>query len=182
MLFQNEFLLAGRQFVQLTSLHPTPPQIFQLWQIFLDRFNPLVKLFHAPSVQKMIMEVASDVENAPNSQIALMFAIYLAAVTSSDEKTCQKIFFETKPRLVTRFANAARQALVNVEFLRSTNLIVLQALTIYLVSRRSLKSNWHFTNHQLQAGHSAKSRSPITMAVIGGSYSYWPSDGPSPRG
>lgn len=133
-LINSERLLLGRHSAPVADAHPTPPQIFQLWQTFLNNVNPLVKLLHAPEVQQMILEAVTDLKQVPREHVALMFAIYLAAITSMDEQACARLFNEPKSTVLTNFTNAAQQALVTAEFLKSSNLVVLQALTLYLVS------------------------------------------------
>jgi hypothetical protein len=109
-------------------------QIFGLWQTYIDNVNPLVKLLHVPSVQQMILEAASDLQSTPKSTEALMFAIYLSSVNSMNDRDCRKTMGESRSALLANFSNATQQALVNTEFLKSTNLVVLQALTLYIVS------------------------------------------------
>lgn len=116
------------------SLHPNTPQNFQLWQIFLNNVNPIVKLLHAPSTQQLILEAASDLDNISRPTEALLFCIYLCAVASMDDETTRHVLGASRSDLMARFSRAAEQALINAEFLRSTNVLILQALTLYLVS------------------------------------------------
>lgn len=118
----------------LYTFHPAVTQLFQLWQVFLNNVDPIVKLFHAPSVQRMVLEAASDLASISRSTEALLFTIYLSAITSMDEESCQRVLYRSKSDLVVRFSKAAEQALVNADFLKSTNIVVLEALTLYLVS------------------------------------------------
>jgi hypothetical protein len=117
----------------LTSLHPSPVHIFQLWQTFLDNVDPLIKLFHAPSVQQRVLDATSDLENIPKDLEALMFGIYTMAVSSLAYDECYKKFNEDKGILVARYQLGVRQALNNAGYLKSTELTVLQAFTLYLV-------------------------------------------------
>lgn len=116
------------------SLHPNTPQNFQLWQIFLNNVNPIVKLLHAPSTQQLILEAASDLDKISRPTEALLFSIYLCAVASMDDETSRQVLGASRSDLMARFSRAAEQALINAEFLRSTNVLILRALTLYLVS------------------------------------------------
>src|SRR5277367_6379668 len=87
----SDNLLFGRNKLDIRSSHPEPVQMFTLWQTFLDNVNPLVKLFHAPTVQQLILEASSNLDNASASTEALMFAIYLCAVTSLRNDDCERI-------------------------------------------------------------------------------------------
>ena len=118
----------------LASSHPTPVQIFLLWQTYLDNVNPLLKLFHAPTVQQSILDAASNLENIPQSTEALMFAIYFMSITSLRNNDCEKIMGESRPVLLARFSNATQQALLNAGLLKSSNMTILQAFVLFLVS------------------------------------------------
>jgi hypothetical protein len=129
-------LVFGRpSWVPLGHLHPTVPQIMLLWQTFLNNFNPLVKPFHAPAVQNVISEATTDLDSIDASTEALMFSIYLSAATTMAEEQCMQLFSTPKPLLISTYSNATQQALVNAKFLKTTNLVVLQAFTLYLVRR-----------------------------------------------
>jgi len=120
----------------LTSLHPPAVHIFRLWQTFLVNVNPLLKIFHAPTVQQTILDASGDLENVSRPTEALMFAIYFIAVTSMNNSDCERILGEPRQVLVSKYCHAAQQALINSKFLRSLNITTLQALTIYMVSSR----------------------------------------------
>ena len=115
-------------------MHPNTPQNFQLWQIFLNNVNPIVKLLHAPSTQQLILEAASDLDNISRPMEALLFSIYLCAVASMDDETSRQVLGAPHLDSMAHFSRAAEQAFINAEFMRSTNVLILQALTLYLVS------------------------------------------------
>lgn len=105
-----------------------------LWQTFLNNFNPLVKIFHAPSVQSIIYEAINDLKSTSPPNEALLLSIYLSAVTTMNDQECRRLMCESKQALFAKFSNATQQALANAEFLKCTDLVILQALTLYLVS------------------------------------------------
>lgn len=127
-------LLFGPQTVgKLTALHPSPVHIFRLWQTFLDNVNPLIKIFHAPSVQQSVLDATANLENIPKSFEALLFGIYSTATISMNDEDCQKLFIESKEVVLARFQSGARRALRNAGYLKSSDIVVLQAFTLYLV-------------------------------------------------
>ena len=128
------FLLGGtRPFASLTSFHPDPVNIFKLWQTFLDNVHPLTKLLHAPTLQKDILEAISNPGKISRTMEALMFAIYLAAVISLDDEECQSKMGGPRSTLVAKYSGLAQQALVKAGFLKTFNMVVLQAFTLFLV-------------------------------------------------
>jgi hypothetical protein len=68
--------------VNLKNLHPLPSQISFYWQTFLDNVQPLTKLMHAPTMNKVIKEVQTNLDSLSPSTEALMFSIYFATITS----------------------------------------------------------------------------------------------------
>ncbi|KAI9740689.1 MAG: hypothetical protein M1818_004653 [Claussenomyces sp. TS43310] len=151
-----ENLLFGRPVLRiLSSQHPGPVQIFRLWQAFLDNVNPLVKLFHAPTVHQSILEATTDLSKISRDTEALMFSIYLSSVTSLTDDECRNIMGESRSVLLSTFSNAAQQALINAKVLRSTNLTVVQAFTLFLLSMRQHydpQTLWLFTGLAVRAG------------------------------
>ena len=135
------YLSRGFPNTDLSSLHPPPVQIFRLWQTFLVNVNPLVKMFHAPTVQQVILDATGDLSHIPRATESLMFAIYLISVMSLKPEECETICGETRTALVSKYSLAAQQALVNGKFLKSVNLYSLQAFALYLVSL-SFLSSW----------------------------------------
>ena len=122
--------------VDLMALHPNSLVIFRLWQIFLDNVNPLIKLLHAPTIQRRLLDTISHLENISKEWEALMFAIYLLAIQSITANECQLIMGESKSTLVRRYHSAARSALLRANFTSSIDLLLVQAFTLYLLAVR----------------------------------------------
>ena len=119
----------------LTALHPQPVHIFRLWQTFLDNVNPLSKLLHAPTMQHQVLATMGNPGSLSKSMEALMFAIYAAAVASLDNDECMSTMGESRSALLTRYSMATQQALIRAHYLKTSDLVVLQAFTLFLVSR-----------------------------------------------
>lgn len=109
-------------------------QIFRLWQTFLDNVNPLVKILHTPTVQQLVLEASGNTRNLSKSINALLFAIYLSAVNSLSNAECEGMVGQEKSVLLANYYLATQQALISTGFLKSSDLIVLQAYVLFLVS------------------------------------------------
>jgi hypothetical protein len=118
----------------LSALHPPPVQIFRLWQTFLANVNPLAKMVHHPTLQQTILDACEDIKHIPRHVEALMFSVYFLAVTSLQNEECQSMFGEQRNTLVSKYAHATQQALINARFLKSLNIGTLQAYVLFLVS------------------------------------------------
>jgi len=118
----------------LTTTHPEPVHIFRLWQTFIDNVNPITKMVHVPTTQQSLMSASANLKSVSKNFEALMFAIYGMAVLSLDESQCLSMFGRERDELLVKYQSATQQALNNAGFLRSTNIMVLQALVLHLVS------------------------------------------------
>lgn len=129
----------------VTSLHPPTIHIFQLWQIYIDNINPLLKVTHIPTVQAQIIAASSNLDKVPKNIEALMFGIYLMAITSLEEAEVLKMFNEPKKELQARYLSALQQALTHAGFMRFNDPITLQAFLLYLV-RSTITFHAHGTD------------------------------------
>ncbi|KAI0474897.1 hypothetical protein GGR56DRAFT_485552 [Xylariaceae sp. FL0804] len=120
--------------VDLSTLHPEPAQLFRLWQVYLDNVDPLFKVTHTPTLQRLIAEAAGDLSLLTTTQEALMFGVYCIAVTSLADDKCQAIFASPRQDLLARFQFGCQQALQNARFLRTSERDVLTAFFLYLMS------------------------------------------------
>ena len=115
------------------DLWPDAGHVFRLWQIYLDRVNPLTKVIHVPTLQPYMAEATSGCQGLPKSIEALLFAIYLMATVSMSAEECQGLLGYSKEDALQRFSAGVRIALIRTNFLKSHDLTTLQALVIFLV-------------------------------------------------
>jgi Fungal specific transcription factor domain len=153
---ENDMLLGTPTKVNITALHPDPTQISRLWQIFLTNVNPLTHLIHPPTMQQSISDACElAMHGIPRGIEAFMFAMYLSAVNSLTEAECLPIFGESKEALMMRYWFGTRQSLINSLWLRSSELMVLQAFVLFLLSVRQLydpRTLWSLTGVALRIG------------------------------
>lgn len=131
---QADLLLAENMAsVSMDDLLPEPVHIFRLWQIFLDRVNPLTKVIHVPSVQPYIMDIASNLTNVPLNYQALLFSIFSMAVVSLTQVETVQLLGITREKALVNFNRATKTALIRSNFLKQFNMTSLQALLLYMV-------------------------------------------------
>lgn len=121
----------------LAALHPSPLDIFRLWQLFLNNVNPLIKLLHAPTVQQQILDASADLPRVPENTEALMFGVYSMSIASITTEECHAFFGQERGLLLAKYHAGARKALAHAGLLRSSDLVTLQAFTLYLVGNLS---------------------------------------------
>jgi hypothetical protein len=124
--------------LEVEDLQPEPVDAFRLWQIFLDRVNPLCKLIHVPTLQPYVMQATIDMSAVPLSYQALLFSVYLMAVVSLTDAECVAMLNLTRDDALQKFTAGTRQALLRFDYLRNYDMAALQALVLYLV-RGSLR-------------------------------------------
>lgn len=132
---ENSDLLMGGDTpeTRLEDLQPDPGHIFRLWQIYLDRVNPLTKIIHVPTLQPYLVEATSGSQNIPKNVGALLFSIYTLATVSLTEDECQEMLGISREKALEKFSNGVRLALTRMGFLKCHDITTLQALVIYLV-------------------------------------------------
>ncbi|KAI1264660.1 mitogen-activated protein kinase [Xylariaceae sp. FL1019] len=124
-------LLGTRQ--SLVSFHPDPDTALRAWRAYTQNVDPLCKILHVPTTKRMIETITQHPQTASRTEECLLFSIYYVAVHSSPEEDCRRLFGEQKSVLLRRYCFAARQALVNASWLRSPEITLLQAYTLFLI-------------------------------------------------
>lgn len=87
----------------LGSLHPPPATVIILWQRFMDNIDPLLKLFHTPSLQRQIVNAINALDRVEPYTECQMFAIYYCTIVEMSPEDCQYILGEQKKTLLDRY-------------------------------------------------------------------------------
>ena len=106
-----------------------------LCELYLSNVDVVFKVLHAPTLRKMVTDLASRLEDIPNDDYVepLLFAMYYAAITTLTDEQCLQHFGNRRDSLLARYRSGMEQALANADFLNTTELGTLQALSIFLV-------------------------------------------------
>ncbi|KAJ8098951.1 fungal-specific transcription factor domain-containing protein [Lipomyces tetrasporus] len=140
-------------------LRPLPSQISYLWDIFLERMDPFIKILHVPSMTGIIRQTVSQpgrYQTEPGTE-ALIVAISLAAVTSLAENEVMSAFGETKTDLLSRLTVATEQALSQANVLNTSDMSVIRAFLVYLESMavtRGTRAIWSLNGLLIRAAQS----------------------------
>ena len=119
--------------LDLRELHPSPSQIFILWEVFKENVDPVVRILHRPTAKTILMNAASSLDRVSKPAEALLFAIYFGAVVSLTPEQCRQLLDEDKEVLLKKYRFATEQALARADFLNSSSLMCLQALSFFLI-------------------------------------------------
>ena len=120
----------------LESLHPSQADAMALWKIYKTNVDPVCKILHAPTTAALVAAVSQQPSTASPSDESIVFAVYNAAVYTTTDADCQRLFRRSRAELVAQYDAAVKQALVNANWLRTSDLNVLQAFVLFLVVSR----------------------------------------------
>ncbi|KAK0620079.1 fungal-specific transcription factor domain-containing protein [Immersiella caudata] len=120
--------------INVQDLQPDPVHVFRLWQLYLDRVNPLTKIIHVPTLQPIVLEATTNIEAIPVHQQALLFSIYLMAIMSTSADECVQMFGISKEEAMRRYTLGAKASLIKFNFLKNENMEILQALLLFQFS------------------------------------------------
>lgn len=127
-----EGLIANPLLMQVDTrdLYPSRWQATLLWQTFLSRVDPLVKVIHVPSTQSRIFAAINRPESVRADVRALLFAVYFAAATTllSDDTQNEAVLADLQ-----RFKQGMEISLYHAEHMDAPTITSLQAMFIYQV-------------------------------------------------
>ena len=127
----------------IDDLQPDAIHSFKLWQLYLDRVNPLTKVIHAPTVHPYAMEAATNMNSVPIHYQALLFSIYNMAVLSLSDTECIQMFGVSRETALQKFTAGIKVALIRSNFLKNYNMPALQALVLYMVRTLRQTTPYH---------------------------------------
>ena len=130
----------------LRNFHPVPEQIPIYWAVFKANVDPMIKLLHIPCYEKWILQASIDLDHVTKPREVLMFTIYHAAVTTLSAEDCILQLGLEKQAALRKYRFAVEQALSRAGFLNTQEIVVLQALLIFLTCvRRSDDTKYVWT-------------------------------------
>jgi hypothetical protein len=129
--FQNQQIS-----MNLSTLHPSLQILAKLRDFFVDRVDPMMKIWHLPTFYTACVDGVQNPLSLSKSMEAAMFAFYIVTISTLKEEESQQVFGVQKSIMYAQYRSAARQALVNAGFLSTSNLMTLRAYAIFMVSSK----------------------------------------------
>jgi hypothetical protein len=118
----------------LLPLYPAPPMMAYLWDAYVKDAEPVLGLFHKPTVSQLLLKAQNDPSTLSAGDEVLLFAIYFSGLRSLTPEDVQLKFGTDKNLLLEQFRTGIERGLVKADFLKPKSIASLQALTLYLVS------------------------------------------------
>ena len=122
--------------ITLRTLHPSTKHIPLMWTLYKENVDPLVRIFHKPTMERCLADAIKNLDNLPKATEALIFSIYFSVVTSISPDECKSMFGEEKDAALKKYRFGTEQALARANFLVTNEIGVLQALALFLVCVR----------------------------------------------
>lgn len=86
---RSSSLLRPQAAIELTAFRPSLASAMLIWQQYLGVVDPLLKIFHTPSVQQLVVRANCSREKMDIAAECLLFAIYYAAVAAMSPLACK---------------------------------------------------------------------------------------------
>ena len=133
------FVLCGPDsFMMAPKALDSPPKhvVEALYTLYFRNVDPLFKVLHAPSMAEYMLEGKPYLGHEPGDPAidALSFSIYYAGLNTIDAPSCKQRFGEDKSDLLNKYRFALEVCLAKANFINTTEIEVLQAFVIFLVS------------------------------------------------
>ena len=117
------------------ALRPAPATCKKLCQAYLERVDPLVRVFHRPSLVAFLLDGKSYLHYHDTDPIldVLRSAVFFIAIVSLTEEQCRSTFDTDRASLIAIYRFACENALDRVGLITTEDISVVQSLVLYLV-------------------------------------------------
>lgn len=115
--------------------------MFEYWDLYVHRVDPLIKIIHCPSFTQHLFAAVDRPKQISTQVHTLLFSIYFCAVTTCTAKEARVRFGESRSALLERYSKTIEANLsdnYSVPALESLQALVLYHVSLlHLVSQRS---------------------------------------------
>ncbi|KAK9447044.1 fungal-specific transcription factor domain-containing protein [Limtongia smithiae] len=115
-----------------TMTLPAAEQLQYMWSRYLENVDPVAKIIHGPTVQKIVDEYAANQTNLSTEIEALLFCLCAVTIASLTNTDCEKGLNASRKELLKLYRVCAVRALTRTSFIKTTDVTVLQAYVLFL--------------------------------------------------
>ena len=122
--------------LDLALSHPSPQDADILWDTYVSNVQPILKLsfeWEAEQYRARAIEPGPR-KDFSNPEHAFVFAAYQISVFSMKKEDCSRMFNKDKTALIRHYQVLFEQALARSNFLNTTDVTLVQAAGLYMVS------------------------------------------------
>ncbi|KAH8822092.1 fungal-specific transcription factor domain-containing protein [Xylogone sp. PMI_703] len=132
----TSILLGSSDTADSKVYQPTRWHALQLWQTYLNNVEPLLKVFHTPTIQIDIYRAINTNNDVPEDLKSLLFSVYFAATTSLSAADAGNLLGMPRATALENYKRGLEHSLHKSDVFNLPNMRTLQALTIYLTCLR----------------------------------------------
>jgi hypothetical protein len=129
----QSYISSGSVRNDLVPLHPSPAMIAYLWDAYVKNAEPILGLFHKPTVGRIVAVAQNDPSTLGSSDEVLLFSIYFAGLRTLTDEDIHLKFGADRAYLLEQFRSGIERGLAKADYLKPKGIASLQALTLYLV-------------------------------------------------
>ncbi|SPO03147.1 uncharacterized protein DNG_05829 [Cephalotrichum gorgonifer] len=126
--------------LDVAPFHPGPTQVRTAWRVFLLNIDPLVKILHRSTTERLLHKAIRDPTSLSNGETAVIFTIYFSSLPAMSNSEAEQCFNIPKQAAISTYRSAAEHALMKIDLLTTNDLTTLQAFVLFLSLGR-------FTDH-----------------------------------
>lgn len=117
------------------ALRPALAVCNKLCQVYLNRVDPVVRIFHRPSLMDFLLDGKSYLDYQDTDPVldVLRSAVFFVAIVSLTEEQCHSMFDADQTSLIATYRLACEVALDRAGLITTEDITVLQSLVLYLV-------------------------------------------------
>ena len=113
---------------------PRKDHVMILWKFFLTNVDPLTKMIHPPTVEKLVAQACHNIQSISKAHLALVFSLLLCSAESISESECRTLLGYDRKSVVKELRCATQRCLRKCGILRTHDIAALTAFVYYLVS------------------------------------------------
>lgn len=113
--------------------HPNAAHIMEYWIIYTVKCESMYKILHVATLGLQISRIKDNPGAADPSFQAILFAIYLAALTSIEPEEVMSRFADLKEILMARYQKALHTRIVQLDAAGKSSIELVQSMLIYMV-------------------------------------------------
>ena len=118
--------------LDVAAFHPLLVRTRLIWAVFRDSIDPLVKVLHYPSTDRLLCKADQAPTSLNNAETAILFTIYFSTLSALSDKNAEEYFKTSKASAMAAYREATEQALVRANLTATDDLTTLQAFVLFL--------------------------------------------------
>lgn len=118
--------------LDVAPFHPSPPQVQRAWHTFLINIDPLVKILHRSTTERLLHKAVRHPTSLTNGETAVVFTVYFSSLSAMSDAEAEACFNIPKQQAQAVYRAGAEHALMLTDILTTKDLTTLQGFVLFL--------------------------------------------------